>query len=172
MVAFAFAAWAWNTSRNAGARWQAVGGAVAFLAVVLAFAGVTFAKGEGAASSTTVASGGALHAEAYSAARLDQLRSEKRPVFVDATAAWCITCLVNEKVALSSPGVADAFARTHTAYLVADWTKRDAAITALLAAHGRSGVPLYLYYKPGADDADVLPQILTPDAVLAAVEGK
>ncbi len=60
------------------------------------------------------------------------------------------------------PGRRAAFARTHTAYLVADWTKRDAAITALLSAHDRSGVPLYLYYKPGATDAEVLPQILTP----------
>jgi len=172
MIAFAFAAWVWSTSRNASARWQSIGGVVAFLAVVLAFAGVTLAKGEDTTSPTPVATGGALHAEAYSPARLEQLRNEKRPVFVDATAAWCITCLVNEKVALSSPAVADAFARTHTAYLVADWTKRDAAITALLSAHGRSGVPLYLYYKPGAADADVLPQILTPDEVLAEINAK
>ncbi len=172
MIAFAFAAWVWSTSRNASARWQTIGGGVAFVAVVLSFAGVTLAKGEDTGSPTTVATGGALHAEAYSPARLEQLRNEKRPVFVDATAAWCITCLVNEKVALSSPAVADAFARTHTAYLVADWTKRDAAITALLSVHGRSGVPLYLYYKPGAADADVLPQILTPDAVLAEINAK
>jgi thiol:disulfide interchange protein DsbD len=172
MVAFAFAAWTWNTSRNAGTRWQGIGGFVAFLGVVLAFAGVAMAQGEGQASPMATGTGGALHAEAYSPARLDQLLSEKRPVFIDATAAWCITCLVNEKVALSSPAVAAAFERTHTAYLVADWTKRDGAITALLSAHGRSGVPLYLYYKSGATDADVLPQILTPDAVLAEINAR
>jgi thiol:disulfide interchange protein len=172
MVAFAFAAWAWSTSRNAGTRWRGVGTVAALVGVLLAFAGVGFAEGEGATTSAHVPSGGALHAQAYSPALLAQLRKENRPVFVDATAAWCITCLVNEKVALSSPAVADAFARSHTAYLVADWTKRDADITALLSEHGRSGVPLYLFYKPGAPAADVLPQILTPDAVLGEISTK
>lgn len=172
-VAVAFAAWAWTASRNAGARWRAAGFLFALCGVGLALAGIAFAQtGDVAAISPAAAGEGALHAEAYSAARLDELRSAKRPVFVDATAAWCITCLVNEKVALSNPAVAQAFARTHTAYLVADWTKRDAEITALLAAHDRSGVPLYLYYKPGAADANVLPQILTPGDVLAAVSAK
>jgi thiol:disulfide interchange protein DsbD len=160
-------------SRNASARWRFVGAGVAVLGFALAVGSVVFARGEGqsGAAASIVADNG-LHAEPYSAAKLEQLRRESRPVFVDATAAWCITCLVNEKVALSSPAVAEAFARTHTAFLIADWTKRDAAITELLAAHGRSGVPLYLYYKPGASDAAVLPQILTADAVLAAVDGK
>jgi thiol:disulfide interchange protein len=171
MVAFAFAAWAWNASRNASARWRVAGTVAAIFGAALALAGIAAAQGE-APVSAALANGGTLHAEPYSAARLDALRAEKRPVFVDATAAWCITCIVNEKAALSNASVAQAFARTHTAYLVADWTKRDAAITALLSAHDRSGVPLYLYYKPGAADADVLPQILTQDAVLAEVEGR
>ena len=94
---------------------------------------------------------------------------ENRPVFVDATAAWCITCLVNEKVALSGARVRDAFASKHIAYLVADWTNRNPEITRLLEAHGRSGVPLYLYYAPGADRAKVLPQILTEGDMLAAI---
>jgi thiol:disulfide interchange protein len=170
MIALAFGAWAWSASRNAGRGWRGVGAGAAFLGLVLAITGVVFAQGE--AASGTVPSSGLLRAEAYTPSRLAELRKENRPVFVDATAAWCITCLVNEKVALSSPAVADAFARTHTAYLVADWTKRDADITALLSAHGRSGVPLYLFYKPGASDPDVLPQILTTDAVLAAVDEK
>ena len=71
-------------------------------------------------------------------------------MFVDATAAWCITCLVNEEAALSRPSVRAAFAKKHIAFLVADWTNRNREITALLEAHGRSGVPLYLYYAPGA----------------------
>jgi thiol:disulfide interchange protein len=171
MVAFAFAAWAWTVSREAGPRWRVAGIAVAIIGACMAFAGIAFAQPD-APAALPVVSGGALHGETYSAARLDQLRGEKRPVFVDATAAWCITCLVNEKVALSNSAVAQAFARTRTAYLIADWTKRDAAITALLEQYNRSGVPLYLYYKPGAADAKILPQILTPDAVLAAVEGK
>jgi thiol:disulfide interchange protein len=172
MVAFAFAAWAWSASRNASTGWRGVGTVAALVGVLVALTGVGFAQGERGASSASVPSGGALHAEAYSPAKLAELRRQGRPVFVDATAAWCITCLVNEKVALSSPAVADAFARTHTAYLVADWTKRDADITALLSEHGRSGVPLYLFYKPGAPAADVLPQILTPDAVLTEINNK
>jgi thiol:disulfide interchange protein DsbD len=91
-------------------------------------------------------------------------------VFVNATAAWCITCLVNDEAALSSARVHEVFARQHIAYLVADWTRRDPQITALLAEHGRSGVPLYLYYAPGAAEAKVLPQILTEGEVLAALE--
>jgi len=173
MVAFAFGAWVWTASRESGARWRIAGAFTALLGLGLALAGVAIAQGDPATTGAAAFAGeGALHPEPYSAARLAQLQNEKRPVFVDATAAWCITCLVNEKIALSRPDVARAFAATHTAYLVADWTKRDAAITALLSAHDRSGVPLYLYYKPGAADADVLPQILTPDAVLAALAGK
>ncbi len=110
-----------------------------------------------------------MKAEPYSAARLDALLRARRPVFVDATASWCITCLVNEEAALSRPAVRAAFADKHIALLVADWTNRNPAITALLEAHGRSGVPLYLYYAPGVGDAAVLPQVLTEGEVLAAI---
>jgi len=111
----------------------------------------------------------AIPSQSYSEARLATLRGQKRGVFVDATAAWCITCLVNEKVALDNARVRAAFAASRTAFLIADWTNRNFAVSALLQAHGRSGVPLYLYYPPGKADAEVLPQILTPDAVLKAV---
>jgi thiol:disulfide interchange protein DsbD len=170
MVALAFAAWVWSASREARAGWRGAGLVLAILGAAAAVAGVAFAQGE--APTAPAAQNAALHGEPYSAARLAQLRAGKRAVFVDATAAWCITCLVNEKAALSSEAVVQAFARTHTAYLVADWTKRDAAITALLAAHDRSGVPLYLYYKRGDADAQVLPQILTQDTVLDALNGR
>ncbi len=85
------------------------------------------------------------------------------------TAAWCISCLVNERVALSRPEVQQAFAQGGVAYLKGDWTREDPAITAVLKAHGRSGVPLYLYYAPGAAEAQVLPQILTPGLVIEAI---
>jgi thiol:disulfide interchange protein len=110
-----------------------------------------------------------MKSEPYSAARLEQLRRENRAVFVDATASWCITCLVNEEAALSRPKVRAAFAEKHIAFLVADWTGRNPEITALLDAHGRSGVPLYLYYAPGAVEPQVLPQILTEGIVLKAI---
>jgi len=103
-------------------------------------------------------------AQPYSAARLAALRTQNRPVFIDLTAAWCVTCLVNEHSTLLSPQVQTAFAAHNVALLVGDWTQRDPAITALLAANNRAGVPLYLYYPPGADP-EILPQILTPNMV-------
>ncbi len=166
MILFAFAAWSWNSSRNAAARWRAIGGAFAVLGLIGALVALWMIRDTtvpAAAANTEVAG---IPSENYTAARLDRLRADKRPVFVDATASWCITCLVNEKVALSGARVHEAFALKHIAYLVADWTNRNAEITALLAAHGRSGVPLYLYYAPGAADAVVLPQVLTEDEVL------
>ena len=111
-----------------------------------------------------------LQSEAYSPARLAELRAQGRPVFVNYTAAWCVSCQVNDKVALSTHQVAQAFARHKVAYLKADWTKRDATIAAELAAHGRAGVPLYLVYGTKGGDGVILPSILTPDIVVKAVE--
>ena len=81
------------------------------------------------------------------------------------TAAWCITCLVNEHVALSTDAVKAAFAAGNIAYLKGDWTNRNPEITRILEQHGRSGVPLYLLYAGGGEPV-VLPQILTAATVL------
>ncbi len=105
-----------------------------------------------------------LRSEPYSPERLAAARGEGRPVFVNMTAAWCITCLVNERVALSHAEVARGFAEAGVLYLKGDWTNRDTAITAYLAEHGRNGVPLYVFYPPGGDPR-ILPQILTQDIV-------
>ena len=89
-------------------------------------------------------------------------------MFVNLTAAWCITCLINERTALDSEAVRRAFAERHIVALKGDWTRRDPAIAAFLQKFGRSGVPLYLIYdKEGTPT--MLPQILTEAAVLAAV---
>ena len=111
-----------------------------------------------------------LQSEPYSPARVAELRAQGRPVFVNYTAAWCVSCQVNDKVALSTHAVAQAFARHKVAYLKADWTKRDGEIAAELASHGRAGVPLYLVYGTGGGDGVILPSILTPDIVVKAVE--
>jgi thiol:disulfide interchange protein DsbD len=111
-----------------------------------------------------------LATEPYSPQRLAELQAEGRPVFVNYTAAWCVSCQVNDKVALSTHSVAQAFARHKVAYLKADWTKRDPTIAADLASHGRAGVPLYLLYGSGGGAAAILPSILTPDIVVKAVE--
>jgi thiol:disulfide interchange protein len=158
LLSFAVALWAWDRLR-----WT--GPVLVGMAAVLVTIGTL-------KPAPIPAWGGALSvaAEPYSAARLQHLRDERRPVFVDASAAWCITCLVNEKTALMRPKVRAAFEKRNIAWLVADWTNRDPAITALLEVNGRSGVPMYLYYRPGAAAAKVLPQLLTEGIVLKAIE--
>ena len=115
----------------------------------------------------TAASSG--EAEPWSPQRVAELQAQGKPVFVNFTAAWCISCLANERVALSREEVKRGFADLGVAYLKADWTNRNAEIARALAEHGRAGVPLYLAYpgKPGAAP-EVLPQILTPSEVIAA----
>jgi thiol:disulfide interchange protein DsbD len=108
-------------------------------------------------------------ASAYSAAGLAALRAQNRPVFIDLTAAWCVTCLVNESTTLTAPAVQAAFQAHHVAVLVGDWTDKNPAISALLAQSHAAGVPLYLYYPPGADTPQQLPQVLTSGLVLTAL---
>lgn len=104
----------------------------------------------------------------FSMQALERLRQSKQPVFVNITAAWCITCLVNERVALSTDAVQNAFKANHVTYMVGDWTRKNPEISRFLADHGREGVPFYLYFPPkGA--AIALPQILTPAQVLHAI---
>ncbi|MDE3116377.1 MAG: thioredoxin family protein, partial [Pseudomonadota bacterium] len=107
----------------------------------------------------------------WSVKAVAEARAEGKPVLVDFGAAWCVTCLVNERVALDDPAVKRALAKDGVVLLKGDWTSHDAAITAELARFGRAGVPLYLLYPANAAAAPkVLPQILTPDAVLAALK--
>jgi thiol:disulfide interchange protein len=114
------------------------------------------------------AAAGADH-QGFSAERLAELRSAGRVVFVNMTADWCITCLVNEQVALNTDTVRRAFAAHEVAYLKGDWTRHDPAITEYLAGYGRNGVPHYVVYRPG-QDGRVLPQILTAGLVVEALE--
>jgi thiol:disulfide interchange protein DsbD len=108
--------------------------------------------------------------EPYSAERLAELRAENRPVFVNMTADWCISCIANERVALSFPGVRKAFAEKNVVRLKGDWTSRDPSITKVLQAFGREGVPLYVVYPVGqGTEPMVLPQFLTPGIVLDAL---
>ena len=102
-----------------------------------------------------------LAANAFSEARLAALRAEGRPVFLYFTADWCVSCKVNEKIAIDRSEVVEAFAAARVAVMVGDWTNGDPAIGRFLESQGRSGVPLYLYYAPGAAPR-VLPQLLTP----------
>ncbi len=104
-----------------------------------------------------------LNSEAWSPERVAELRAEGRPVFVDFTAAWCVTCKVNEQLVLKTDRTKALFEKTNTAFLVADWTNRDVQIAAELERYGRAGVPLYLAFPANHDDVKglVLPQTLT-----------
>ena len=103
---------------------------------------------------------------AFNEGRLTSLRAEGKPVFLYFTADWCVTCKVNENAAIDRAETSAAFAKAGIVTMVGDYTRRDPDITRFLAKHGRSGVPLYLYYPPNAD-ARVLPQILTVDDLTA-----
>jgi len=105
----------------------------------------------------------------YSAPALATLRASGRPVFLYFTADWCVTCKINEAGAIDTPDVVRAFTRQKVAVMVGDWTRGDPEITRFLEANGRSGVPLYLYYAPGAASGQVLPQLLTPGTLTALV---
>jgi thiol:disulfide interchange protein DsbD len=110
-------------------------------------------------------------ATTWSPEAVAEARREGKPVLVDFSAAWCVTCLVNERVALDDAAVTARLGRDGVVVLKADWTNRDAAITSELGRYGRSGVPLYLLYPAQArGQATVLPQLLTPAVVLSALD--
>jgi len=108
--------------------------------------------------------------EPWSLERLSEVNADPgRAAFVNMTADWCVTCLVNEGVALNTDAVRDGFRDAGVVYLKGDWTRRDPAITRYLEEFGRNGVPLYVVYPAGGGDPRVLPQVLTPAIVLDAV---
>ncbi len=107
--------------------------------------------------------------DAWSTERVAELRALGKPVFVDFTAAWCLTCQVNKRTTLADAEVEKAFADKGVAFLVADWTQRDERIGRELARLGRNGVPVYALYAPGAAEPRLLPELLTPGIVLDAL---
>jgi thiol:disulfide interchange protein DsbD len=96
-------------------------------------------------------------------------KAQGRPVFIDFTASWCLSCQVNERVALDRPEVLKAFRDANVVLLKADWTQHDDALTRALAALGRSGVPAYALYVPGESNPRMLPEVLTPGIVTGAL---
>jgi len=105
----------------------------------------------------------------WSTEAVTRAQSQGRPVFVDFTASWCLSCQVNERVAFSAPEVKKAFADNNVVLLRADWTRYDDSITQALNSFGRSGVPTYALYVPGEKSPRLLPEVLTPGIVTSAL---
>ena len=158
LLLIGFAAWAGR-----------LGGQIAPVIAVVAAAVLLPVLWEARLASNAPTTPSSSVAEAFTTSRLNTLRAAGKPVFVNLTAAWCVTCLVNDRLALDRAVVQQGFRQAGVAYLVGDWTKADPEITAYLKEHGRSGVPLYVYYPPGHHQPQVLPQILTPRLVLTTI---
>ncbi len=137
--------------------WPAFGLVAApFLAFALiALPNMYEAKGEQAKTSL-------LASKPFSADTLAAARASGKPVFLYFTADWCVTCKVNEAAAIERESTRAAFEKRGVVTLVGDWTRRDAAITQFLTEQGAAGVPLYLWYAPGAAAPEQMPQVLTP----------
>jgi thiol:disulfide interchange protein/DsbC/DsbD-like thiol-disulfide interchange protein len=114
--------------------------------------------------------GDSLDWQPWSAARVAELRAQGRPVFIDFTAAWCVTCQANKRLVLDTAAVTQHMSERKVATLRADWTRRDRAITEALAGYGRTGIPVYVLYLPGRAQPILLPELLTRDIVLAALD--
>jgi len=176
MVAIGFFIWLWGMAAGGGRRLRSV---AAVMTIVLL--GGLFQFGQGAIRTTGSAGKASqdqadaslaerMGVEPWSPSRLADLRAEGRPVFVYFTAAWCITCKVNERVAMDDAEVISHIRENDIAVLEADWTNHNETIARELARFGRSGVPLYLFYPAGGEEAVLLPQVLTPSNMIEAFE--
>ncbi|WP_273028689.1 protein-disulfide reductase DsbD family protein [Massilia timonae] len=146
-------------------RWWPRGAAVAGVAGIVGLMAALHGAGPVAAASPAQS----MQAEPYSAERLAFLRAEGKPVFVNMTAAWCITCLVNERTTLSTAAVQQAMRERGVVYMKGDWTNRDPAITAFLQSFQRDGLPFYAFYPAGKEPV-VLPPVLTQSIVTESFE--
>ncbi|WP_019677217.1 protein-disulfide reductase DsbD family protein [Arsukibacterium perlucidum] len=163
MVALAAALWLWGRVQL-GAGWvnrlAALG--LLLLAVITLWQVATqqvAVNNKGQHTSNTTE-----HWQSWSPEKLSELRQQGKPVLVNMTADWCITCLVNERVALNTERSKAALSEYNVSYLKGDWTRRDSDITVYLQQYQRDGVPLYVLYWPG-QPPQLLPQILTPDTL-------
>lgn len=183
VILVAFAIWTWQKTQGARLPWRRIGRIVAGIAVVIALGltqgiapqgpqlaqlGSPIGSHTGDLKAPAASSGIAW--EPYSEARLSESIGGDQPVFVNFSAAWCVTCLVNDRVALSRPEVVAAFAQHQVIPFKADWTHQDAQITQALRRFGRSGVPLYVFYPGPEQDPLILPQVLTPAIVIESLQ--
>jgi thiol:disulfide interchange protein len=163
----------WFLGRWPAKRWATALATLILLIVVAAcvVAPKQFASAPSSTSAQPPAGGAAAGSawQPWSADAVQHALAAGQPVFVDFTASWCLSCQVNERVALDRPEVAQAFAAANVLLLRADWTREDPAITQALTNLGRSGVPVYALYTPGQSTPQLLPQVLTPGIVTDAL---
>ena len=162
LLAMGAALW---TGRSVEGRGGAIGATLAIVGLALMFSPSLITSPQAGASSVATAEFGV-----FNVAERDRLVSAGEVVFVDVTADWCITCLVNKRIALSDGDVRAALEEKRVSPLQADWTQRDDAILAFLTAHGRYGIPVNVVYGPGAPEGIVLPELLTKGVVLDALQ--
>jgi thiol:disulfide interchange protein len=171
-VLIGLAAWAYQKSNSSSGGGRVTVLATAVVALVIAvILPVRFADQAAAAAADSAGNTpGADEWQPYSAAKVAELNAAGRPLLVNFTASWCLTCLVNERNAFSDSAVQEIFRNKKVVLMKGDWTNRDPAITHALAEFGRAGVPLYVVYnsKRGSSEPLVLPQILTAGVVQSA----
>jgi thiol:disulfide interchange protein DsbD len=171
-ILVALAAWSFQKARSSAGGRRATVLVTAAISLILAvllpirFADVAAAAPRNAAQARL----GSDEWVPYSEARVAELNAAGKPLLVNFTASWCLTCMVNERNAFADSAVQKIFHDRQVTLMKGDWTNRDPAITKALAAFGRAGVPLYVVYnsKPGSSDPVVLPQILTAGVVKSA----
>ena len=161
-------AWAYGGwQRNRGKRSWAVTAALAVLTLPFVLAEVN----EFGPAETSSSSGTLFEEIPYSPAALDEALNAGTPVFAYFTADWCVTCKVNERVAIKTEAAAATFEANGVTVMVGDWTNQNPDITEILIRYERAGVPMYLFFPPGAGAAEgrLLPQILTPGIIEGAI---
>jgi thiol:disulfide interchange protein DsbD len=168
LLGVGFALWAWRIVRTGGARpWRIAG--FAALAGAVAVASPLFVADSEPAKALGIGAPVANGEWApYTPARVAGEIALGRPVFIDFTAAWCVTCQVNKRLVLNDNDVRAGFTRRNVALVRADWTRRDPAITQALSALGRNGVPVYVLYRPGKTPL-LLPEVLQQQTILDAL---
>ncbi len=163
LVLVAMGAWMYGRWHHTGSWWRP---AVAILFAVAGLA-VAWPPAAVAPGQALAAKAGELPWQEWSPEKVAELQAQGKAVFVDFTAAWCVTCQVNKRVSLHDSAVIAAFTAKGVVPLRADWTRSDPRITAALAALGRNAIPVYALYTPGNPDPQLLPEVLSPALVLA-----
>lgn len=163
IVLIGFASWAYGKAQFAQIN-PKFGKSLAFIVLLLALGILSFIEAKPSNTQNDDSY------KPWSKEQVSKSLGQNKPVFVNFTASWCITCKVNERIAIKTKAVEEAFKLHKIDYLKGDWTNQDSKITKELEKYGRSGVPLYLLFIPGQSEPKILPQVLTEGIILQELE--